>query len=703
MMRSLSVEVFYIPALLTVLWLFSCTHAFPQAGSADTITSLGDVIVRGYETGRRNLQVPASVGTLRHRDLQRFANTSLVPAVSSIPGVRMEERSPGSYRLSIRGSLLRSPFGVRNIKVYQDDFILTDAGGNTYINLLDFNAVGSIEILRGPASSLYGTGTGGAVILSGPAMRPNTDSAGRRQDAGIQLTAGSYGQFSQAFRWQANGKKMQWQINQGHFQSDGYRENSRMRRDAVQAAFSGLTGSRNRIDGLLLFGNLQYRTPGGLTLAQMNANPRQARPATPAAPGAAEQKAGIRNTSVLAGISDLFRINEKWTWHNALTVMHTDFENPFITNYETRREWNIGIRSRITYAGKLRRATVRWNTGIEWQQGFYTIDSTGNSGGSPAGVKVEDKVRARQQFAFTQLDIEPFNRFIVQAGISLNDFRYTLERVEGNPQTGEVPVSFNMVPAPRFAILYLLTGGLSIHGSVSRGFSPPSIAEVRPSAGGFSTDLQAEQGWNKEIGLKVSAWRGRLHGDLTAFRFDLREAIVRRTDSNGAEFFVNAGGTRQQGIEAYVEGYLLPSMAKGLLQQVRLWVSLTLSRFRFQDYKVNNSNFSGNALTGVPPAAAMAGVDLSLGGGFRVMGSFQFTDPIPLNDANDTYAEAWRVWTARTEWNGLLFHRGMVLFAGVDNIGNSLYSLGNDLNAFGRRYYNPAAARNYFGGVRWNF
>jgi iron complex outermembrane recepter protein len=264
-------------------------------------------------------------------------------------------------------------------------------------------------------------------------------------------------------------------------------------------------------------------------------------------------------------------------------------------------------------------------------------------------------------------------------------------------------VAFNLVPAPRLALLYRLMDGLSVHGSVSRGFSPPSIAEVRPSAGGFSTDLQAEQGWNKEIGLKANAWRGRVHGELTFFQFNLQDAIVRRTDTNGAEYFVNAGGTRQEGMEAYAEAFLLPAMSKGLFRQLRLWGSLTLSRFRFEDYKVNNSDFSGNALAGVPPASAMAGLDLSLAGGFRVMGNFQFTDPIPLNDANDAYADAWRVWTVRAEWKGLLFHRGLVLFAGIDNIGNSLYSLGNDLNAFGRRYYNPAPVRNYFGGIRWNF
>jgi iron complex outermembrane receptor protein len=675
-------------------------HAFSQEALPDSVASLGEVTVKGFETGRKALLVPASVSTLRQRDLQRFSNTNLVPAVSSVPGVRMEERSPGSYRLSIRGSLLRSPFGIRNIKVYKEDFILTDAGGNTYLNLLDFNAVGSLEIIRGPASSLYGTGTGGAVILSGPGLRVPADSAARNHDVSLQITGGSYGQFSEALRWQSYGPKTQWQVNQGHFQSDGYRQNSRMRRDAIEASLSTQTSTNNRMDGLLLVSNLDYRTPGGLTLAQMHENPRQARPPTAVVPGASEQQAGIRNTSVLAGVADQFRINERWTWHNALTTMYTDFENPFITNYETRKEWNLGIRSRLVYKGNWSGLPVQWQSGIEWQEGFYTIDSTGNTGGTASGARVEDKVRARQQFAFTQIDLVFFRKLIIQAGISVNDFRYLLERVEGDPQQGEVPVGFNLVPAPRLAVLYPLLEGLTIHGSISRGFSPPSIAEVRPSAGGFYTDLQAEQGWNKEVGFKGSAWRGRLHGEVTAFRFDLEDAIVRRTDANGAEYFVNAGGTNQQGIEAYAEGSLLPWTRTGLVRQVRLWGSVTLSRFRFEDYRINNNDYSGNELTGVPPAASMAGIDLDLAWHLRLMGTFQFTDPIPLTDANDAYADASRIWSARAEWNGQILGKKLMFFAGVDNIGNSLYSLGNDLNAFGRRYYNPAAARNYFGGFR---
>jgi iron complex outermembrane receptor protein len=662
--------------------------------------SLSDVIVRGFETGRTALQVPASVTRLSSGDIHRYTGVSLVPAISTVPGVRMEERSPGSYRLSIRGSLLRSPFGIRNIKVYLDNFILTDAGGNTYLNLLDLNAVGSVEIIRGPASSLYGTGTGGVVQVGAPRMPPVED---RKRSADLQLSGGSFGLFTESFRWQQNGKKLQWQVNQGHMQSDGYRENSRMRRDALQVNLGSHTSARNRIEGLLLFSNLDYRTPGGLTLAQAEANPRQARPATPVTPGAAAQQAGIRNTSALAGISDTYQLSDQWRWTNAITTMYTDLENPFITNYETRREFNLGLRSVLRYQSPQGRMPLSWVSGIEWQRGWYRIDSSGNTGGERSGPIVEDRVGARQQFAFTQVELSPLKRLIIQAGISLNDFRYTLERVEGSPANGEIPLTYELVPAPRLALLYQLTDGLSIHGSIARGFSPPSIAEVRPSAGGFDTDLQAEYGWSVEAGLKGSAWRGRLHGEITAFRFDLKDAIVRRTNNAGAEFFVNAGGTRQEGIEAFVEGFLLPAASAGWLTQVRAWSSFTLNRFRFNDYQSGTNDFSGNKLTGVPDKGVVAGLDVRLFQRLTVMGTFQYTDPIPLTDANDVFAEAWRLWSARAEWKFRYRKGNIVLFAAVDNLGNTFYSLGNDLNAFGRRYYNPAATRNFAGGIRINW
>jgi len=88
--------------------------------------TLQEVVVTAYQQNLRLAQVPAAIGVLTPAQFNRFSNISIVSAFNSIPGVRMEERSPGSYRLSFRGSTLRSPFGVRNVKVYLDGIPFTD-------------------------------------------------------------------------------------------------------------------------------------------------------------------------------------------------------------------------------------------------------------------------------------------------------------------------------------------------------------------------------------------------------------------------------------------------------------------------------------------------------------------------------------------------------------------------------------------------
>ena len=74
---------------------------------ADTVRQLKTVTVKGYLSEQRMLSVPASVSVLGAAQLKLQPDNSFVTALNTLPGVRAEERSPGSYRLSIRGSLLR--------------------------------------------------------------------------------------------------------------------------------------------------------------------------------------------------------------------------------------------------------------------------------------------------------------------------------------------------------------------------------------------------------------------------------------------------------------------------------------------------------------------------------------------------------------------------------------------------------------------
>lgn len=113
-----------------------------KLGFTDTGTdTLQDITVHAFMLNKKWKDAPVAVALISQSEIQRSAPTSLLPALNSVAGVRMEERSPGSYRLSIRGSTLRSPFGVRNVKVYWNDIPLTDGGGNTYLNLIDVSQI----------------------------------------------------------------------------------------------------------------------------------------------------------------------------------------------------------------------------------------------------------------------------------------------------------------------------------------------------------------------------------------------------------------------------------------------------------------------------------------------------------------------------------------------------------------------------------
>src|ERR1700744_1768658 len=186
----------------------------------DTTRRLSQVIVTGYLTDQPVLSVPASVSVLTPAQLQLQPGASLVPALNTVPGVRMEERSPGSYRLSIRGSLLRSPFGVRDVKIYYDEIPLTDAGGNTYLNAIDVNSVQGIEILKGPDGSLFGANSGGVVLIS-PVNRYNDSSY---LSAGVN--AGSYGLFHENTGLQSRAGNNQLDITEAYQTAAGYRQNS---------------------------------------------------------------------------------------------------------------------------------------------------------------------------------------------------------------------------------------------------------------------------------------------------------------------------------------------------------------------------------------------------------------------------------------------------------------------------------------------
>jgi iron complex outermembrane receptor protein len=83
-----------------------------------------------------------------------------------------------------------------------------------------------------------------------------------------------------------------------------------------------------------------------------------------------------------------------------------------------------------------------------------------------------------------------------------------------------------------------------------------------------------------------------------------------------------------------------------------------------------------------------------------VSATYNHTGNLPLDDANTTFANAYNLLQASAGKNFHLNNTDIRLSFGVDNILNEVYSLGNDINAAGKRYYNPAPKRNVVIGLK---
>lgn len=678
------VRIFFI-----LFILLSCFTLQAQEDIPDTIRQEA-VVVKGFETARPLLATAAPVFVATQKDINRYANTSMVNVVNQAPGVRMEERSPGSYRLSVRGSLLRSPFGVRNIKVYLAGIPFTDAGGNTYVNLLDVNMISHLEILKGPSGITYGAGTGGTLLLNEPAA---FNPAAATHQVRASVTGGSYNTFGEHASYRKNSKKNSFNIQQSHFQSDGYREHSSLRRDAVLLHNTFSQNKSNRWDVFVMYGNLHYETPGGITLQQMEANPKLSRQRAGAIPSAIEQQIGIYQQTIFTGISNKQDIGKYWSSNTSVFFAYTDFANPFITNYETRFEKSGGMRSVLNHNHPSEKFNL--NIGVEAAKTGSQVTNFGNRGGTKDTLQNKDNINATQGFAFAQAQLYIAPALIVDAGVSLNHFSYDYERVY--PATNEGKRKFKLQLLPRVSLLYRVNQSFSLYSSVSRGYSPPAIAEVRPDNQVLNTTLQPEAGTNVETGFRGYLWPslygGKLYVDVSAYHFRLKNTIVRRSDLSG-DFFVNAGSTKQEGIELYLNG----SLFKKRNAELKLLASITLNKYRFDDYKIVNTVFDGNRITGVPDKIYTLGADIVVKGWY-LNATATYTSSIPLTDDNSIVAESFYLLNARTGYRFMVKKMSVDLFITGNNLLDELYSPGNDLNAMGRRYYNPGAKRNFVGGV----
>ena len=194
----------------------SLFFAQSQEQAIDTVQILGRPKLKKERAEfRRHAQ---STETLGAYELNRNNSAFIEQSLNTMAGVQVDKRTNlGGQRVVVRGYGNDQKFNNWGVKFYLNSVPLTNADNTTVLEGIDFSLVNNVEVVKGPAGTLYGSGVGGVVRLY---MRPETEK-------GVTLTqkvaGGSFGLLQSATRLDAVGDNYSVMFNYGHIESDGYR------------------------------------------------------------------------------------------------------------------------------------------------------------------------------------------------------------------------------------------------------------------------------------------------------------------------------------------------------------------------------------------------------------------------------------------------------------------------------------------------
>jgi iron complex outermembrane receptor protein len=669
---------------------------------ADAV-SLNEVRVAGYNGNKTNKETAGAVALITSRDIQRGTAVSLQPALNAIPGVRMDQSTLSEARISIRGNGVRSSFGIRNIKIYVNEIPVTEADGTTRIEALDINSIGRAEVIKGPASSIYGAGTGG--VINFQLQR----SPYQEQSLEVSALAGAYGLHRLATTYRNGGDKLNSYVSYGWQEYEGYREHSNDMRRFMTGNFQ-LFPSDKRIITLMLNRTTQHsQIPGSLTQAQVAENPLQAN-ATNLDKAAARYQNWTR-----VGMGQQYLFNDHFSNNTSVFTYFYDLDHPLPYAYLRNTYQSYGGRTRFTFDPGFSRFSTRFMVGAEYNQGLTKGTQYVNNHGTEGALSANIDYQNTQYSLFYQSETSLSDKTLLTLGISYNSLNYDVRDYLKQNQSGIK--KFDPQASPRVALSHNFGEALSLHASVSSGFSPPSSSEIKNVDGSINPTLQAEKATNYELNAKGNLLKSRLAYDLALFKMDMKGELIAQSIQQGITIYNNSGKTSHNGVELALSYQAVKPEDNRGITMLRPFAAVTYADFKFKDYKILNAQnqvtatYDNNDLTGIAPWVLSAGIDLETNTGLYFYGSYFFSDKLPMNDANSDYLPAYQVLNAKIGYKrNLAKHFELNIYAGLDNILNESYSCIISLNAAGFNgaapaYFNPSPKRNGYGGLnfKWLF
>jgi iron complex outermembrane receptor protein len=650
---------------------------------------LAPVVTTVLRTPLELARAPFAVAVTTRDEIQRARpGLALDEALRGVAGVQVDNRFNYALgeRIAIRGFGARAQFGVRGVRVLVDGVPATMPDGQTNLNHVDLATLGRAEVIRGPASSMYGNAAGGVIQLESEAA-PEAMIGGR-----VRTVSGSDGLLRLGATAGGQRDGAEYVLSGSRLRYDGYRAFNHATNDRVNArgSYGGAFGTA-RLSGSWV--EYDAQNPGGLTDSLLRVD------RTAAFPNNVRQQTGERGRQAQlgAGWSRTFGSTDIDAGAYGLT---RTVDNPIPVRIVALDRQATGAHASANARGGVLGHAAHLALGVETQAQRDDRQNYLNALGARGALTLDQLEHVRSASAFSQAGVDVLPRLALLGGIRYDAFRFRVRDRFITPtdpdDSGERTLR---AFSPSLGATLDIARPLTLYANYATAFETPTTTELanRPTgAGGFNPELQPQRTRSYEVGGK-----GRLSADwatgtwqLAAYRARVRDALVpfEVEGAPGRQFFRNAGSAIHRGVEA--------AMFVVLPAGFGVRGAYTYTDARFERYVVGTSVFDGNRVPGIAPHRG--DVDLTYSGahGFFADADARMSSSTTVDDANLARSPGYVVTGLRAGFERVRLAGAEISpFVGATNIGNVRYNTSVTINAAGRRYFEPGPGRSIYVGV----
>ncbi|MDO5978935.1 TonB-dependent receptor [Flavivirga spongiicola] len=529
--------------------------------------ALEEVVISASRETQKRKEVPASISVIASKNITETKAFGIDQLVNNVPGVLMSTSRAASNEQHFMS--VRSPISTKSLFLYVEDGLpVRPTAVFNHNALLEMNDVAfhRLEVLKGPASSIYGSeAIGGSFNFI--TKNPTRDFSGH---AGFQINDMGLTRYELELSKYANEKVGFYIGVQSTQRNDGPVEHSDYEKFAL--TFKNVNHLSSTLNWTNVFDIIDYRSDMAGSISESDYS--------------GGNYESDQTFTKRAAFSFRFRstLDKIWNAQNktAFNFVFRKNEMGQTPSYRIRQFRNSGqltgfgsgeinensfssvvglVQHKIDF--DFAKSTLIVGSSLDYSPQDYVAETiavmvdtaTGQNTGYTlnSGDYILNYDASILNYAgYFQYEINPIEALKVTASLRYDGFEYDYNNlVDGVAGPKDSKNTYRNV-SPKLGANYNLTEKLGLYANYSNGFTPPQTSTLYRNSfvgvGGDVFDLKPSSYDNFEIGtyLRLS---NTLKADVAVYLLEGKNTLVTLRDENDEFFNANVGKTRSYGLE----------------------------------------------------------------------------------------------------------------------------------------------------------